>query len=57
VLKFIASMLIPLWIFVYTVQFGRWMQKKKLRVAAVSVYVVACLSVAVAGAVFWKVYL
>ncbi len=56
-LKFIASMLIPLWIFVYTVQFGRWMQKKKLRVAAVSVYVVACLSVAVAGAVFWKVYL
>jgi hypothetical protein len=50
-------MLIPLWIFVYTIQFGRWMQKKKLNIAAASVYVVACLSLAVAGAVFWKVYL
>jgi hypothetical protein len=57
VIRFFASMLIPLWIFVYTIQFGRWMQKKKLNIAAASVYVVACLSLAVAGAVFWKVYL
>lgn len=56
-LRFLAAMLIPAWIFLYTIQFGRWMQKKDLLVAAVSVYVVACLAVAVAGAVLWRVYL
>jgi glucose dehydrogenase len=55
-LRFAASMLIPLWVFVYTVQFGRWLNRKKLLLGAVAAYVIAGLSLLVSGVVLWRVY-
>jgi glucose dehydrogenase len=56
-LRFAVAMLIPLWVFVYTVQFGRWLHKKRLALGAYSAYVIAGLSLLVSSVVLWRVYL
>ncbi|GMA50218.1 hypothetical protein GCM10025857_15750 [Alicyclobacillus contaminans] len=54
-LRFLAAMVIPLWVLVYTVQFGRWMHKKRLRVGAWSAYTVGAAAFVAAGVVLWRV--
>lgn len=54
-LKFALAMLVPLGVLIYTVQFGRWMQKKRLMLGAISAYVLAAMSLLLSGAVLWKI--
>jgi len=53
-LKFIFGMIIPLCIFIYTISFGRWMHQKRQIGGAVSAYILACIGIAVSGAVLWR---
>jgi len=55
-LKFSLAMLVPLGVLIYTVQFGRWMQKKRLILGAVSAYVLAAVSLLLSGAVLWQIF-
>lgn len=55
-LKFILVMLIPLGILIYTIQFGRWMQAKKLPAAAVSAYVLGICAFGLSGVVLWRLF-
>lgn len=54
-LKFLCSMLIPLYVLIYTIQFGRWMQKKRLTQSAVSAYAVGTVAFLVSGIVLWRI--
>jgi uncharacterized membrane protein YhfC len=54
-LKFLCSMLIPLYVLIYTIQFGRWMQKKRQTQSAVSAYAVGTVAFLVSGCVLWRI--
>lgn len=55
-LKFGLAMLVPLGVLIYTVQFGRWMQKKRLILGAISAYSLAAVSLLLSGVVLWNIF-
>jgi hypothetical protein len=56
VLKFIFSMLLPLYVLIYTIQFGRWMQKKRQTQGALSAYTVGTIAFLVSSVVLWRMF-
>lgn len=55
--KFGLVMLIPLGVSIYTINFGRWMQAKRLILAAVSAYVLAVATFGLSGVVLWRLFI
>jgi len=56
-LKFGMLMLIPIWIFIYTISFGRWLHRKREWMGASSVYLLAAGSVTLSSFVLWKLFI
>ncbi|MCF8563882.1 hypothetical protein LLE49_03890 [Alicyclobacillus tolerans] len=54
--KFVLAMLIPLGVAIYTVQFGRWMLRKRLGLGAVSAFALAVATFSVSGVVLWRIF-
>jgi fumarate reductase subunit D len=48
-LTFILQMLLPLWIAVYTFNFGRWMHKRDDRAGSWGAYLFAVLALGISG--------
>ena len=55
-LKFGLTMLIPLGVFIYTVQFGRWMQGKRLWLGAFTAYGFGVTALGLSGLILWRVF-
>lgn len=55
VLSYLVSMLIPLYILIYTIQFGRWLHRKKELRAAWSAYTLGAVSFISAGFALWRI--
>lgn len=53
-LKFAISMLIPLWIAIYTVSFGRWMHRRGSDFGAFAAVLLSVLSFCASGAALWR---
>ncbi len=48
-----VSLLIPVLVAVYTVNYGRWAWKRKLRRGAIGLYLLAAATVGIPGFVYW----
>ncbi|GGJ05602.1 hypothetical protein GCM10010885_13430 [Alicyclobacillus cellulosilyticus] len=56
-LKFLAAMVIPLYVLVYTALYGRWLTKRRAPAkAAAAAYALAGLSFAVSAVIFWRLF-
>ncbi|WP_157061735.1 hypothetical protein [Alicyclobacillus ferrooxydans] len=53
--RFIMTMLIPIWVGIYTFQFGRWVKTKQNPVGSYAAFIIAVGSVATSGWVLWRI--
>lgn len=53
--RFLAMMLIPLWILIYTVQFGRWVGRRGNWLGATAAWGVGVVAFGAAGFILWRV--
>ncbi|MCL6516769.1 hypothetical protein [Alicyclobacillus sp.] len=59
-LSFVLLMLIPLWMLFYTVQFGRWLSRRRQSASDVQVwpvYGIGLVSFALSTYVLWRMFL
>lgn len=49
-----VTMLVPVLVAVYTVNYGRWAWKQNLRLGAVGLFLLAALTVAAPGFAIWR---
>ncbi|MCL6452004.1 MAG: hypothetical protein K6T78_00070 [Alicyclobacillus sp.] len=53
-LRFLLLMVLPVWVCIYTVQFGRWVGSKRNVPGAVAAYAIAGLSFCGSGWILWR---
>ncbi|QSO55442.1 hypothetical protein JZ785_15110 [Alicyclobacillus curvatus] len=52
--RFMILMLIPLWVLIYTIQFGRWVWKKQNRSGTFAIYFIGIGAFMTAGWILWR---